>query len=108
VTRTEAQGILGRPIAAPVEAPLGPSCIYRPAGAGNLIALTVGSSDFAKVKAHLRNRTERNIDGRRAYCTDYGQATTFVPLAGGRILTVTAPCAVGVRFAAKAVPRLSS
>jgi hypothetical protein len=108
VSTAEAQGILGRPIVTPIEAPLGPTCIYRPAGAGNLVTLTVGSSDFAKVKPHLHNRTEQIIDGRPAYCADYGQATTFVPLAGGRILTVTAPCAVGLRFAGNAVPRLNS
>jgi hypothetical protein len=109
VSRTEAQGILGRPIATPVEAPLGPTCIFRPTGAGNLVTLTVGSSDVvARVKPHLHNRSEQNVDGRLAYCADYGQAATFVPLGRGRILTVTAPCAVGVRFAAKAVPRLSS
>jgi hypothetical protein len=95
-------------MATPVEAPLGPTCIYRPAGAGSLVTLTVGSSDFARVKPHLRNRTELKVDGRTAYCGDYGQATTFVSLASGRILTVTAPCAVGVQFAAKAVPRLRS
>jgi hypothetical protein len=108
VSRTEAQGILGRPIATPIEAPLGPTCIYRPLGAGSFVTLTLGSSDFAKVKPHLRGRTEQNVDGRIAYCGDYGQATTFVSLAGGRILTVTAPCALGMRFAAQAVPRLKS
>jgi hypothetical protein len=76
--------------------------------AGSLITLTVGSSDFARIRPHLHNRTQLSVDGRPAYCGDYGQAATFVPLAGGRTLTVTAPCAVGVRFAGKAIPRLNS
>jgi hypothetical protein len=106
VSRAEAQSILGRPMATPVEAPLGPTCIYRPVGASSTVTLTVGPSNFARVKPRLRNSTELKVGGQIAYCGDYGQATTFVPLAGGRILTVTAPCPVGVRFAGSAVPRL--
>jgi hypothetical protein len=108
VSRTEAQGILGRPIATPVEAPLGPTCIYRPVGANNLITLTVGSVDLARVRAHIRNPTQRDVGGRTAYCGDYGQPITFVPLARAGTLTITAPCGIGFHFASEAVRRLKS
>jgi hypothetical protein len=108
VSRAEAQSILGRPLATPVEAPLGPTCIYRPVGAKNLITLTVGSVDFARIRAQTRNRRRLDVGGRTAYCGDYGQPTTFVALASGGTLTITAPCAIGIRFATKAVPRLKS
>jgi hypothetical protein len=108
VSGAEARSIVGRPIATPVEAPLGPTCIYRPVGAKDLITLTVGSSDFTRVRARIRKRTQRDVGGRTAYCGDYGQPTTFVPLGRGGTLTITAPCAIGIRFAAKALPRLKT
>ena len=106
VSRAEAQAILGRPIDNPVEAPLGPTCIYRPIGAKSFVTLTIESIDLAKALARVRNRTRVDVAGRTAYCGNYGQSMTFVQLTRGRVLTVTAPCAVGVRFAAKALPRL--
>ena len=33
VSQAQAQAIVGRPVAAPQEAPLGPTCIYQPVGA---------------------------------------------------------------------------
>ena len=108
VSRAEAQAILGRPIDNPVEARLGPTCIYRPVGAKSFITLTIESIDLAKALARVRNRTRVDVGGRTAYCGNYGQSMTFVQLTRGRVLTVTAPCAVGVRFAAKALPRLET
>ena len=88
-----------------LEAPLGPTCIYQPIGAKNLVTLTLESIDFATVRPHIRNLTQFDVSGRTAYCGTYGQPMTFVPLARGRVLNVTAPCAIGIRFAAKALPR---
>lgn len=105
VSRAEAQAIVGRPIGTPVDAPLGPTCIYQPAGAKSFITLKVESIDLAAIKPQIRNRTQL-IRGHTAYCGSYGQPTTFVPLAAGRVLAVTAPCAIGVRFAAAALPRM--
>jgi hypothetical protein len=106
VSRAEAQAIVGRPIDPPVEARLGPTCIYQPAGAKNLITVTVESINAAAIKRYIRKRTQLNVSGRTAYCGTYGQPITLVPLAGGRALAVTAPCAIGIRFAAKALPRV--
>jgi len=108
VSKAEAQAIINRPIAAPQEAPLGPTCIYRPLGNKTLITLAVESVDFAKVRPHIRHDIRVVIAGRTAYCGDYGRPTTFVPLANGRVLTVTAPCAVGTRFAKKALSQLKT
>jgi hypothetical protein len=108
VSRAEAQAILGRPIDTPVEAPQGPTCIYRPIGAKNFVTLTIESIDLAKALPRVRKRKRVDVAGRTAYCGNYGQSTTFVQLTRGRVLTVTAPCALGVRFAAKALPRLET
>jgi hypothetical protein len=107
VSKAQAQAILGRPIADPQEASLGPTCIYEPLGSKRFTTLTVESIDFAKLRGEIRNLKRVGLGGRAAaYCGDFGEPTTFVPLAHGRVLNVTAPCAVGVRFAARALPRL--
>jgi hypothetical protein len=108
VTTAEAQAIIGKPVAAPQEAPLGPTCIYQPVGAGNFVTIAIESIDFANVKPHIRNRTSFRVSGHTAYCGDYGQFTTFVPFQNGRVLSVTAPCATGRLFAVKALSRLKT
>jgi hypothetical protein len=108
VSRAQAQTILGKAIGPLVEAPLGPTCIYRPVGAKRFVTLTVESIDIARVRAQIRNRTQLDVAGRTAYCGTYGQPTVFVPLASGRVLAVTASCAIGAKFAAEAVPRLGA
>jgi hypothetical protein len=108
VSRAEAQAISGRPMSTPIDAPLGPTCIYQPRDAANFITLTVASKSFATISRTIRNPRRVDLGGHTAYCGTYGQPTTFVPLSRGRVLTVTAPCAIGIRFAARAVPRLKS
>jgi hypothetical protein len=108
VSRTQAQAILGKPIDTPVDAPLGPTCIYRPVGAKSVVTVTVEAIDFTAIEPHIHNRTRSTVAGQTSYCGVYGQSTTFVPLADGRVLSVAASCAVGSRFAARAVPRLKS
>jgi hypothetical protein len=108
VSRSEAQIILGTPIKSMVEAPLGPTCIYQPAGAKQFVTMAVQSIDLANIKAHIHDRRSFLVGGLTAFCGTYGSTTTFVALPNRQILTVTAPCTVGVRFAAKAVPRLAA
>ncbi len=108
VSKAQAQAIVGKPIDTPMEAPLGPTCIYRPVGAKSFITVTVESANFAALSAHIHNRTRLDVSGHTAYCGTYGQPTAFVPLASGRVLTITAPCAIGAQFAATALPRLNT
>lgn len=106
VSKTDAQTIIGKPIAAPQEAPLGPTCIYQPTDASASVTLAVESIDFAKLRPLIRKQVRVTVAGYTAYCGDYGRPTTFVPLSRGRVLNVTAPCSVGVRLAEKALPGL--
>lgn len=106
VPKATAQAILAKPILAPQEAPLGPTCIYQPLGERTFVALSVETIDFAQVKPHIRSRVHVEVDGRTGYCGTYGQPTIFVPLGRGKVLTVTAPCSVATRFAAEALRRL--
>ncbi len=107
VSRAEAQAILGEPIDAPQEAPLGPTCIYQPVGGRSFVTLAVETVDFAHLKPRIRHRKRIKVAGRTGYCGVYGQPTTFVPITSGRVLTITASCNTGTLFSARALPRLN-
>jgi hypothetical protein len=108
VSKAQAQSIIGHPIETPQEAPLGPTCIYQPVGAKSFVTMTVEAIDFSKLEPDIRDRRQLSIVGHAAYCGDYGQPTTFVPVGRGRVLSITAPCRVGAGFAAIALPRVPS
>jgi hypothetical protein len=106
VTRQEAEAITGATSVSTQTAPLGPTCIYRPAE-GATISLAVETVDSGKVLPLMHARKRVRVGGKNAYCGVYGGPRTIVPLAGGRALTISAPCGLGTRFAAKALPRLT-
>jgi hypothetical protein len=108
VSRSEAQSIVGRSIAASIEAPLGPTCIYQLSGSKTQITLQVERLSYAQATHQLSKRSHVNIGDRKALCGSLGTQMLFVPLAGGKVLHVTAPCAVAQRFAALALRRLAA
>jgi hypothetical protein len=103
VSGAEARAILGKPIAPPQEAPLGPTCIYQPVGTRSFVTVAVEGSTLAQIFPHIHNRKRLEIRGHTAYCGDYGRQMTLVALSGSRVLNITAPCAVGRLFALKAL-----
>jgi hypothetical protein len=106
VTKTQASAIIGRPIVEPLEAPQGPTCIYRTAAGTPYITLAVQKVDVASLKKQLRNARTVSISGSSAYCGTYGRQMLYLPLGAGRVLSVSAPCSTAARFAAKAAPHL--
>jgi hypothetical protein len=108
VSKAEAQAIVGGPIATPQEAPLGPTCIYAQHGGKSQITVAVESVEFSKIRPEIHDTIRAVVAGRTAYCGDYGRPTTFVPLTHGQVLNVSAPCAIGMRFVKKALPRLGN
>ncbi len=106
VTRGEARDILGETLQTPVEAPQGPTCIYRTQSGEALITLAVEPLRFDRVTRRMRGAKAVNIADRSAICGLHGSARLYVPLRRGRVLSVAAPCAVASRFAARALPRL--
>jgi hypothetical protein len=106
VSVSEAEAITGGPIAGRIEAPLGPTCIYRRAGSKTNITLAVEATSFASVTHGMTKPTKVLVKGRSAYCGKLGAQMLFVPLPDGTVLNVTAPCAVAQRFAATALSRL--
>lgn len=106
VTKTQAQAILGSRILTPKEASLGPTCIYQTPRATKFVTLAVQSADMADLKRRLREIRRVEISSRPAFCGRLGQAVLYLPLAGVRVLSISAPCATAQRFAAIALSRL--
>jgi hypothetical protein len=106
VTKTQAKAIVGAPILEPLQAPQGPTCIYRTKSGKPYVTLAVQTVNFAKLRKQIRNTRAVPIAGRTAYCGTYGKPMLFLPVAGGRVLSITAPCAMAQQFAAKAAPQL--
>lgn len=105
VSGAQAQALTGKRIAV-TEAPLGPTCIYQESGVKAPVTIAVERLRFSALKPHIKKLSELAIGGRTAYCGVYGTASTYVPLTGDRVLNVSAPCAVGTKFAAAALPKL--
>lgn len=105
VSAAQAQAITGKGVAVK-EAPLGPTCIYQVSGVTVPITIAVERLSVSTLKPHIKKLSQLNVGGRTAYCGVYGAAVTYVPLSGGRVIHVSAPCAVGTKFAAAALPKL--
>ncbi|MGA9860425.1 MAG: hypothetical protein WBQ18_21350 [Solirubrobacteraceae bacterium] len=108
VTLAQAQAIAGGAISTRFEAPQGPTCIYRPADAKTEITLALEAMAASQVTNHLGQRQKLMVAGRTAYCGKLGHQLLIVPLAGGQLLSVTAPCGVARQFAAAALGRLGA
>jgi hypothetical protein len=106
VTKSQARAIVGAPVRDPLEAPQGPTCIYRTTKGKGFVTVAVQSLSFKKLKPRLRQSRRVTVSRRTAYCGQYGQAMLYVPLSGGRVLSVAGPCPVARRFAAAAVQRV--
>jgi hypothetical protein len=107
VTRAEASAMLKTTMPEPIEAPQGPTCIYRPESSSrSLVTIAVQSLRHAQIVRQIGKASKIDIAGRIGYCGILGQPMLYVPLSGTRVLSIGAPCPVARRFAAKAVPGL--
>jgi hypothetical protein len=106
VSKAQAQAIMGARIQDPLEAPQGPTCIYRTRDGKSFITLAVQPVKFATLKRQLADRKPVAISNRTAYCGRYGQSMLYMPLSGGRVLSVSARCRVAKQFALTALGRL--
>jgi hypothetical protein len=107
VSKRQAQSIMGAQIQDPLEAPQGPTCIYRTRDGKNFITLAVQPVKFATLKRRLADRRAIAVSDRTAYCGRYGQSMLYMPLSGGRVLSVAARCKVAKKFAVTALGQLS-
>jgi hypothetical protein len=107
VTQREARAILGRRLAAPREAPLGPTCIYRTAaGRPESVTIAVQTASIRALRGRLRDRETVPVARTTGYCGTLGQPTLVVAVAPSRVLSIAAPCDTARRFAGRAIPRL--
>jgi hypothetical protein len=109
VTRVQARAIVRAPVAALVEAPQGPTCIYQSQDTvkgASFVTLAVQTAEIDRLKRQLSDRRSVAVSDRTAYCGRYGQPQLHLPLSGGRVLTVAARCPVAKRFANTALAQL--
>jgi hypothetical protein len=108
VTAVEARAIIGAPLQRPIEAPQGPTCIYRSRDGKSFVSVAVQALDFDKLKPRLHASHRIDVSNRTGYCGTYGQPMLYVPLSRGRVLSVGAHCTIAKQFATKAVRQLSA
>jgi hypothetical protein len=108
VTKAQAQTIVGLPLRDPLEAPRGPTCIYRSRDGKRLITLAVQPLDFATLKRRVHGRQAVSVANRSAFCGTLGAPVLYVELPKRRVLSVAARCEVGKQFATAAVRRLDT
>ena len=106
VTRSQVEAIVGESLAAPIEAPQGPTCIYRRRSGKALITLAMQSTRLEALAPQLKGARRSDVGSRTAYCATRGQAVLYVGLPRARVLTVVAPCDVARRLAMRATARL--
>jgi hypothetical protein len=106
VSRAQASAILGAAVSAPVEAPQGPTCIYRSQRGNQFVTLAVQKIDLRRLRKQMHKAQTIAVARHTGYCGTYGQPTLYLGLSGRRVLTVAAPCRVAKGFAAQAVARL--
>jgi len=107
VSKAQAKAITGRAIEDVVEAPQGPTCIYRgKQDQAGYVTLAVQTQPFAAMKNALRRRQAVDVGAQAAYCGTSGRPVLFAQVDEHRVLSVSAPCAIAKRFAKTAIARL--
>jgi len=106
VSAAAAEAIVGQPLKPPEEAPQGPTCIYAASHGGGLVTLAVEPLELGQILPHTKKLVRGNVGAHASYCGVYGQPNTYVKLSHGLVLSVSASCSVGERFALEAVKHL--
>jgi hypothetical protein len=107
VSRRQAGTLLGEAVRAPVEAPQGPTCVYRTERGNRLVTVAVQALPFDRVARKVRDSQRVQLARHTAVCGTFGQPVVYVELPRRRVLSITAPCAVGLRFATTALRELA-
>jgi hypothetical protein len=106
VTKTQARAIIGTPIVEPLQAPQGPTCIYQAKTGKPYITLSVQAASYAGLQQQVRQRRSVAVANRHGVCGTFGRSMLYLPLGGGRVLSIAGPCDMASRFAAEAMPHL--
>jgi hypothetical protein len=108
VSKARVEALVGKPVGAPQEAPLGPTCIFSSTGSGGEVTVSVQPTKLSVAASTIGHRKALMVAGRPGYCGGSGRQTTLVGLSRGRVLTIVAPCAVGRGIAVTALSRLGA
>ena len=106
VTKAQARAILGRPVVEPLQAPQGPTCIYRSTRGKQFVTLAVQEASLAQLRKQLSASRSVRVAGTTGYCGRSGRPMLYLPVSSGHVLSVAAACDIATRFAAKAAPHL--
>jgi|tagenome__1003787_1003787.scaffolds.fasta_scaffold20639960_2 hypothetical protein len=107
VTKHQAQLAIRTRLIDPMEAPQGPTCIFRDRAGKTFVTLAVQPTPFAQIRKQIHRIHKVSVASRPAYCGVQGAPVLVVPLAHGRTLSVSAQCKIAMGLARFAVPRLS-
>ena len=102
VSKSAAGAILGGTVGVKQE-PKGPTCVYALHGSQQQVTLTLESVRLASLRRHARSASSIQVAGHAGWCLHYESTSVAVPLADGRLLHVTGPCATASRLAARAL-----
>jgi hypothetical protein len=107
VTRSEARSIVGAAVSKPRLGLQGPTCIYRTRRGRQPITVAVQAVPVAALARLSGGKViHTTVAKRKALCVNYGGTKLIVPLSGGSVLTIGAPCPIGAHLAATALRRL--
>jgi hypothetical protein len=106
VTRSQAQTILGQTVQKPVEAPQGPTCIFRSDDGKQFVTLAVQQRSVKDLMREVGKREAVKVNDSVGFCGRKGQQTLYVALSPQRVLSVGAPCEVAQEFAERAMRQL--
>ena len=98
--------IVGAPIEQPLEAPQGPTCIYRSRDGKSFVTVAVQRVSIDSLTGRLQQRETVDVGSRAAYCGKYGQPMLYLPLGGGGCSRSPANAAWRGASPPKALPQL--
>ena len=107
VTKAQAQASLGTRLLDPLVAPQGPTCIFRDRSGKSFATIALQPVAVDRLRRQTHRLKAVVVADRKAYCGVNGSPVLYLPVAGGRTLSVTAQCEIAKRLASHAVPRLN-
>jgi hypothetical protein len=107
VTKSQAKAFMRTAIAEPVEAPLGPTCVYRSQDGRTSVSVAVTQQSLSEATRQVRQAAAMKVTGHQAVCGRQGRSMLYVSIRRGQTLSVAAPCVTALKFANTAVRRLA-
>jgi hypothetical protein len=108
VSAVQAASILHVASVTAKEAPLGPTCIFKPKRGKTEVTLAVEVLKISSDVHAMKHVSKLNISGHAAYCGTLGGTLLLVALTHANVLVVSAPCTEARAFATTALRRIKT